>query len=61
MTRRTVKLKSIGEGERVGGANDYAAVFLGVKFPVFAKESLVTELSFGDATRFGIGLEIKLK
>lgn len=61
IVRRHTKLKDIPSGERAGGIEDYASPFIGVKVPVFSRESFVAEMTFVDGVRLGIGLEMKLK
>lgn len=61
LVRRHARLKDISSGERAGGIEDYVSPFIGVKLPIFSRESFVAEMTFVDGVRLGVGLEMKLK
>ena len=59
--RRQVKFKDLSTGSRAGGKLDEPSAFIGMKIPVFERESLIAEAAFSGGIRIGIGLSVRLK
>lgn len=59
--RLTSHLKDLSDSSRVSGHKDVTTPFVGVRVPVFSKESLVAEASFINGLQIGVGVELKFK
>ncbi|MFH2202296.1 MAG: hypothetical protein ABIJ96_04235 [Elusimicrobiota bacterium] len=59
--RNQAYLKNIATQSRVGGRKQITTPFLGVKVPIFEKDSLFFEMSMVDGVQYATGLTVRFK